>query len=67
MTEKEKVKIETIRGPEGLALYINDYYICGPKLWSGGKVTKTWFVKREDIERALNQQHPTMKKKGVKA
>ena len=36
----DEVRIDIIKGVEGLAIYINDYRICGPKPWGGGEMVK---------------------------
>lgn len=33
-----RVKITFVQGVEGKSCYINDYRVCGPKPWGGGKV-----------------------------
>lgn len=33
-----RVKIQIVQGVEGKSCYINDYRVCGPKPWGGGKV-----------------------------
>ena len=53
-----KHKIELVRGPEGLALYINDFRVAGPKPWSGGPTVKAWTVDQKDIDQALERATP---------
>lgn len=38
------MKIIYCSGVEGNSLYINDYRICGPKPWGGGKIIKEWNI-----------------------
>lgn len=35
---KSDVRITVVRGVEGMALYINDYRVAGPKPWGGGEI-----------------------------
>jgi hypothetical protein len=35
-------KVSLVKGVEGLALYINDSRVCGPKPWGGGPVLREW-------------------------
>jgi len=50
----EKFKLMLVKGVEGNCIYLNDYRICGPKPWGGGRIIKTWKVEKEDIERAIS-------------
>jgi len=52
---RDRVKIEVISGVEGPSLYIDDYRVCGPKPWGGGKVLCSWVVKIKDIDRATKE------------
>ena len=49
----DEVRIDIIKGVEGLAIYINDYRICGPKPWGGGEIVKTWKSKLDDVLTAI--------------
>ena len=44
-----KITIMYVRGVEGNSLYINDYRVCGPKPWGGGKIIHQWDVEESDI------------------
>lgn len=48
-------KIDLVNGVEGLALYLNDFRIAGPKPWGGGKILRTWSVSQEDLRSATNE------------
>ncbi len=50
----EKLKLDLVDGVAGVSVYLSDYRIAGPKPWGGGKVTRTWRVRRKDIEAALD-------------
>ena len=57
METEKKVRVEIIKGVEGLAIYINDYRVAGSKPWGGGQSIKAWTTVREaDILTALEQQ-----------
>lgn len=43
------MKIEIIKGVEGLCIGIDDRRICGPKPWGGGKVINSWEIEPTDI------------------
>lgn len=47
------VKLELVRGPEGMAVYLNSTRIAGPKPWGGGPITRSWTVRRSDLAAAL--------------
>lgn len=47
---REPVKIEIVQGVGGLALYINDWRVCGNKPWGGGRTIKTWTLTDSDAE-----------------
>lgn len=51
--KRRRVTVELISGVEGLAVYVNNYRITGPKPWGGGNVVKAWIVDRYLIEEAL--------------
>lgn len=54
MDLKEKIPIMHCAGVEGPSLYINNYRVCGPKPWGGGKVIKEWKdAEKGDILHAL--------------
>ena len=53
--ESKYVRVDLVRGIEGLSLYFNNFWIAGTKPWGAGNILKTWRVKREDIEEALTQ------------
>jgi len=36
-------------------IYLDDYRIAGSKPWGGGKIVKTWKVRRSDLEEALRR------------
>ena len=50
-----KVRIMLVNGVEGMALYINDYRVVGPKPWGGGTAVKSWVADEKDIIRALSK------------
>lgn len=45
--------IEVVEGVEGPCLSINDYRVCGPKPWGGGRVAKSWKARGDDLLRAM--------------
>ena len=49
------VRIMLVNGVEGMALYINDYRVAGPKPWGGGTAVKSWVTDEEKIIRALSK------------
>ena len=56
-----------VAGPEGPALYLNNYRIAGPKPWAGGSVTAEWKGRTvEDLFaavpelRALRESHDAL-------
>lgn len=51
-----KVKVCLVEGVEGNSIQINDYRICGPKAWGGGKVLKTWDAEAKDILKAIERK-----------
>lgn len=44
-----KVRLEIVRGSEGLALYLDDQRIAGPKPWGGGKALHCFMVDRAEL------------------
>ena len=42
-----------MKGVEGVAIYIADCRICGPKPWGGGSYVEEWDVDVKDIAYAL--------------
>ncbi len=52
----EKIRIEVIVGPEGKALYINDYRISGPKPWAGGTVIAHFEIEKQELLKQLKQR-----------
>lgn len=48
-----KVRIMLVNGVEGMALYINETRVAGPKPWGGGTEVKSWVTDEENIIRAL--------------
>lgn len=50
----KEIDICYVSGIEGPSIYIDDYRVCGPKPWCGGKVVKRFKVRPKDILRALN-------------
>ena len=52
-----KLKLSVIRGPEGLAVYLCDYRIAGPKPWGGGALVEEWTITRGDIRQAQFRNH----------
>ena len=51
-----RTKIALVAGVEGMALYINDYRVAGPKPWGGGVVRHTWESSEEDLLRAIRER-----------
>lgn len=49
--------VTIIKGVEGLAVYVNDYRIAGPKPWGGGTIVKEWTVQRRDLDLACGTPH----------
>ena len=49
--EVRLVKIEIIKGPEGLCVAVDDYRLCGSKPWGGGRVIAKWEVDASDFYR----------------
>ncbi len=47
------MKLEIVEGPEGQAVYLDDYRIAGPKPWGGGRLVKSWTVDRKNIQTAM--------------
>jgi hypothetical protein len=37
-------------------LYLNDFRIAGSKPWGGGKIIRTWKVRRADLATALERK-----------
>ena len=60
----ESIKIEIVKGVEGLCVVINDFRICGSKPWAGGSIINSWDIDTRDFERALPD---IMKNKELKA
>ncbi len=53
----DKVKVEIVRGCQGLAVLINDNRVAGPKAWGGGVVIASYIVDGADIVAALREGH----------
>lgn len=49
--EPAALKVQVIRGPEGVALYVDSYRVAGPKPWAGGDVIHAWDVDAELLRR----------------
>lgn len=50
-----RVGITLVAGVEGMALYIHDYRVAGPKPWGGGTVQHEWVADIDDIREALRR------------
>ena len=51
----DTITLDYVSGVEGNSVYLNAVRIAGPKPWGGGKVLKSWTVKRNDVLRALHE------------
>lgn len=59
---KKYARIDIVRGVEGIALYINDFRVVGPKPWGGGKYIKQWeSVNVSDILKAIGLDSKKLK------
>lgn len=58
---------EIVSGVEGIALYVNDYRVSGPKPWGGGTSLHFWTVPADDLRHALEQAPRAMERRPVKA
>jgi hypothetical protein len=54
--EPGKVRFEVVRGVEGLALYVNNRRVAGPKPWGGGDPVVVWLIAPEELRDALGLQ-----------
>ena len=52
----DSMEIEIVKGVEGLALYINQYRVCGPKPWGGGMAIQSWKCTKKDLLTAIEQE-----------
>lgn len=50
-----KVPIDIVLGVEGLALYINDTRVYGPKPWGGGQYVHGFWVERKALIDVLKE------------
>ena len=58
--DPRKIPVDIVSGVEGVALYIADVRMCGPKPWGGGQSVHRFFVDREELMDALcefEQEH----------
>lgn len=53
------VKIEIIKGVEGMCISVNDTRICGSKPWGGGKLIGKWIVGSGDLKEAMQEKGET--------
>ena len=53
--EEKKIRIDLIRGVEGLAVYINDYRVAGPKPWGGGTIEHTWHIEKDLMHKSIER------------
>ncbi len=51
--DPRKIPVDIVNGVEGLALYIADVRMCGPKPWGGGQSVHRFTVDREELMDAL--------------
>jgi hypothetical protein len=51
-----RVRVDIVKGVEGLAIYINDFRIVGPKPWGGGKIVHTFVADVKDIKEAIKRK-----------
>ena len=52
----KEYEVLVVRGVEGVAIYINEYRICGPKPWGGftsADVLRRDTVRADDLRRAV--------------
>jgi len=49
-------RVAVVKSPAGLAVYINDYRVAGPKPFGESTVVNVPSVDIEDIDRALDRQ-----------
>ncbi len=45
--------VEIVRGPAGLAVYLNGFRIVGDKPWGGGRLEAEWDLTDEDLTTAI--------------
>lgn len=50
---RKTTTVDIVRGPEGCCLVVNDYRICGPKPWGGGKLVERWVLDAVELVRVL--------------
>ena len=51
-----KISIDVVSGPEGVALYVNDYRMTGPKPWGGGRVLHSFMVEADEVKQIIDKQ-----------
>ena len=51
----ETMRLELVAGVEGPSIYLNDERIAGPKPWGGGRITKSYQIKRAQLREILNR------------
>ena len=56
------LSLSVVRGVEGLAVYLCDYRIAGPKPWGGGTVIAEWQITMADLRSALALKQKRRKK-----
>lgn len=54
--------VTLVRGATGIAIYINDYRVAGPKPLGGGIAMCHWDVDERDIDTALHRGEPAPRK-----
>ena len=52
---KRSIKVTTVAGVEGMALYVDAFRVAGPKPWGGGVVRNEWSVDVVDLEEAIRR------------
>lgn len=53
MSDSNLIEIMTVAGPEGVCLYVDNYRVCGPKPWGGGKTKDKFMVDINELYKAL--------------
>ena len=57
------IKIEIIRGSEGLAVAINSTRVAGPKPWGGGTIEAAWDVDADRVADAIGDGFQALRMK----
>lgn len=54
------ITLEIVQGPGGLCVYLNGHRIAGEKPLGGGLTLEHWFIKDEDLEKAIKSRGRTV-------